>query len=93
MTQEERIKQLDHNLSVQVLLESVLYSQICENYETMKQTNPILANLVRNDISTLHRNHEFYMSKFRPILRDDLIKKYERLRSIIDEFVKNNLNG
>ena len=48
MTQEEKIKQLDHNLSVQVLLESILYSHVCENFESMKQTNPILANMVRN---------------------------------------------
>lgn len=93
MTQEDKIKQLDHNLSVQVLLESILYSHICENFESMKQTNPILANIVRKDISTLHRNHEFFMSKFRPIVNEDLLKDYEKLRGIIEEFVKSRVNG
>jgi len=93
MTQENKIKQLNHNLSVQVLLESILYSHICENFESMKQTNPILANIVRKDISTLHRNHEFFMSKFRPILNDGLLKDYEKLRGIIEEFVKLRING
>lgn len=93
MTQEDKIKQLDHNLSVQVLLESMLYTHICENFESMKQTNPILANMVRKDISTLHRNHEFFMSKFRPIVNEDLLKDYEKLRGIIEEFVKLRVNG
>lgn len=93
MTQEDKIKQLDHNLSVQVLLESILYSHICENFESMKQTNPILANMVRKDILTLHRNHEFFMSKFRPIVNEDLLKDYEKLRGIIEEFVKLRVNG
>ena len=88
----EEIKILDHNLSVQVILESVLYSHICENYESMKSANPTLANLVRNDINTLNRNHEFFMSKLRPILNQELLNEYESLRCIIEDFVKLKTN-
>ena len=90
---ENKIEVLDHNLSVQIVLESVLYSHICENFESMKDTNPILANLVRNDIATLHRNHEFYMSKLRPIVNENLLKEYENLREIIEDFIKYKVNG
>lgn len=93
MTQEEKIQQLDHNLSVQVLLESILYSHVCENFESMKQTNPILANIVRNDIQTLHRNHEFFMSNLRPILNENLLKEYDSLKDIIAQFINFKVNG
>lgn len=88
MTTQEDIQLLDHNLSVQVVLESMLYSHICDNYESMKKTNPVLANLVRNDITTLHRNHEFFMSKIRPIVNEQLLVEYENLKEIIGEFIK-----
>lgn len=87
MTKEVNEKKLNKALSVQVLLESMLYSHICENYELMKTANPILANLCRKDLQTIHRNHEFYASKFRELLSPELLSDYEELRNIIEGFV------
>ena len=84
---EQAIRQLNHHLSVQVILERMLYTYTCENYEQMKKVNPVLANIVRKDIDTLHRNHSFYISKFTPILQPQLYDEYENLQAIIEEYI------
>lgn len=84
---EQAIRKLNHHLSVQVMLESILYAYTCENYEEMKKVNPVLANIVRKDIDTLHRNHNFYISKFTPILEPELYNDFENLKTMIDNYI------
>jgi len=88
MTKEYKIKLLDHNLSVQILLENMLYTHICDNYESMREVNPVITQIIRNDINTLHRNHEFLMQKLRPVLNLALIEEYESLRILISDFLE-----
>lgn len=90
--QEQEIKLLDHNLSVQILLESMLYSHICENYDSMRKVNPILANIVRNDLQALHRNHSHYIDKISPLLPVAMLTDFEKLRDIINEFINEKTN-
>ena len=91
MTKEEKINRLNHLLSVQILLESMLYSIIVDNYEETRSINPTIANITKNDIYTLHRNHEHYIKKFRPLLNNRLLEDYEELRNIINKFIEYKL--
>ena len=84
---EENIRKLNRMLGMQVLLESMLYTHICDNFEFMKKVNPTLANICRNDLNTLHRNHEFYASKFRKLTNIQLIHDYESLKEILERFL------
>ncbi len=87
MTKQEKINQLAKHLSVHILLESMVYSYMQESYEEMKEVNPILANLVRKDIETMHRNHNFFFDKFKAILSHNLFDDFDHLRIIIENFL------
>lgn len=84
---EQDIKRLDNYLSVQILLESILYSYTMENYEEMKKINPVIANLTKNDIYCLNRDHNNYMKKFRTITNTDLLDDFEELKRIIEKYL------
>lgn len=86
--EKEEIRLMDNYISVQVLLESVLYHYVVDNYEKAKSINPIIANICKKDIEILHRNHDFYMKKFRPILNTNLLNDFEELVEMIENYVK-----
>jgi hypothetical protein len=86
--EKEEIRIMDNYISVQILLESVLYHFVEENHEKAKSINPIIANMCRKDIEALHRNHEYYIKKFRPILNTNLLDDFEELVEIIENYVK-----
>jgi len=86
--EKEEIRIMDNYISVQILLESVLYHFVEGNHEKAKSINPIIANMCRKDIEVLHRNHEYYIKKFRPILNTNLLDDFEELVEIIENYVK-----
>ena len=88
MTKEQRIDKLNHLLSVEILLEAMLYSITMDSYDEMKNVNPSIANITRNDIHTIRRSHDFYIGKFKHILSPKIFDDFDNLRIIIEDFIK-----
>lgn len=74
-------------IGLQVLLESMLYTHICDNSDLMKEVNRPVYEILRKDLDTLHRNHKFYVSKFMSLTNMTFIHEFEELKEIIERYL------
>lgn len=79
----------DQLLAQTVLLERLLKDKLDEFVEEVKKDNPSLANIIRNDVRSLTRNHENFYKYIRPVVDEHLFDDFEQLQKITENFFKN----
>lgn len=76
----------DKLLAECVLLERLLKDKLDEFVEEVKIENKQLANIIRNDVRTLTRNHENFYKYIRPVIGIEIFEDFETLKNITEKF-------
>lgn len=76
----------DKLLAECVLLERLLKDKLDEFVEEVKIENKTLANIIRNDVRTLTRNHENFYKYIRPVIGIEIFEDFETLKNITEKF-------
>lgn len=76
----------DQLLAQVTLLERMLHGKVNEFADEVKITNPKLANLIRNDILTINRSHQYFYKFLVPHIGMPILDDYEKLEKIISDF-------
>ncbi len=76
----------DALLSQTVLLERLLKDKLDEFVEEVKKDNPSLANIIRNDVRSLTRNHENFYKYIRPVIDEHIFADFEELQKLTEIF-------
>jgi len=79
----------DKLLGQTVLLERLLKDKLDEFVEEVKKDNPSLANVIRNDVRTLIRNHENFYKYIRPVINENIFEDFEKLQLLTENFFNN----
>ena len=82
----ECMNKSDKLLAQCVLLERLLKDKLDEFIEEVKIDNPRLANIIRNDVRTLTRNHENFYKYIRPVIDESIFADFEILKDITERF-------
>ena len=83
----EGMNKSDKLLAECVLLERLLKDKLDEFVEEVKIDNPRLANIIRNDVRTLTRNHENFYKYIRPVSGVEIFDDFEVLKEITERFM------
>ena len=80
------MKRANKLLSKCVLLERALLQASEELNDELKIKYPALANVVRNDVRTINRSHEYFFKTVQPILKTEFLEDYEKLDKLLSNF-------
>ena len=79
----------DKLLAQCILLQRLLKDKLDDFVDEVKKTKPQLASIIRNDVRTLTRNHEYFYKKIEPAFDKsnyNLFDDFEYLMKTIDKF-------
>jgi len=79
----------DKLLAQTVLLERLLKDKLDEFIDEVKKDNTTLANVIRNDVRVLTRNHDNFYKYIRPVINENIFEDFEKLQLLTEKFFKN----
>jgi len=79
----------DKLLAQTVLLERLLKDKLDEFIDEVKKDNTTLANVIRNDVRVLTRNHDNFYKYIRPVINENIFEDFEKLQILTENFFNN----
>ncbi|HAT76776.1 MAG TPA: hypothetical protein DCS19_08000 [Flavobacterium sp.] len=79
----------DKLLAQTVLLERLLKDKLDEFIDEVKKDNTTLANVIRNDVRVLTRNHDNFYKYIRPVINENIFEDFEKLQILTEKFFNN----
>ena len=80
------MKKIDKLFAQMILMERMLSVKLNDFVDEMKQTNPKVASLIRNDVRTLLRNHEYFYSSIRSKMTIEMFSDLDKMEEIFNQF-------